>query len=226
MTPRTITAAALLVLEAGLAVLGVVVHYGLTAEYGDVTDSPLAGLGAAFSGGVGVVALVIVGVAAIGALVASTRRWLRLTAAAVPALMVVGMLAVTPAALQRKLEVQYDATPQCVSVELDSGPGARAARDSQQAFESIGHVGYFGGAGSSGVGGCDRSFVLRDDVDVLQHYRGALVDAGWRVVEDDVHHLRARRGGMEFEVRPCGRAGGVVWAGRSSVAGGAACPTQ
>ena len=183
---RTAIAAGLLVVDAGLAVLGVLVHYGLTAEYGDVTDSALEGLRSGFSAGIGAMALVPVGLAALAAGSVSTQPWMRLTALAIPALMVVGMLAVTPTALQTKLEVQYDTTPQCVSDEdMGPGPGSRAARESQLAFESIEHVGHFGGGGGSGVGGCDRSFVLTEDIEVLQHYRPALRDAGWRVVEDE-----------------------------------------
>lgn len=223
---RTVTAAGLLAVEAGLAVLGVLVHYGLTAEYGDVTDSALEGLSSGFSAGTGAIALVLVGLAGLVAVLVSSQPWMRLTAVAIPVLMVIGMLAVTPAALREKLEVQYDATPQCVSDEdMGPGPGSRAARESQQAFESIEHVGYFGGGGASGVGGCDRSFVLTEDVDVLQHYRAALRDAGWRVVEDDAHNLRAERDGMAFEVVSCER-GGVVWAGRVGDGGGARCDQQ
>jgi hypothetical protein len=223
---RTGTAAGLLAVEGGLAVLGVLVHYGLTAEYGDVTDSALEGLKSGFSAGTGAIALVLVGLAGLIAMLVSSQPWMRLTAVAIPVLMVIGMLAVTPAALREKLEVQYDATPQCVPDEdMGPGPGSRAARESQQAFESIEHVGYFGGGGASGVGGCDRSFVLTEDIDVLQHYRAALRDAGWRVVEDDAHHLRAERDGMAFEVVSCVR-GGVVWAGRVADGGGARCDQQ
>jgi hypothetical protein len=223
---RTGAAAGLLAVEAGLAVLGVVVHYGLTAEYGDVTDTALEGLRSGFSAGTGAVALLLVGLVALIAVVVSSRRWMRLTAVAIPVLMVIGMLAVTPAALREKLEVQYDATPRCVPDEdMGPGPGSRAARESQQAFESIEHVGYFGGGGASGVGGCDRSFVLIEDIDVLQHYRAALRDAGWRVVEDDAHHLRAERDGVAFEVVSCER-GGVVWAGRVDDSGRARCDQQ
>jgi hypothetical protein len=223
---RTATAAGLLAVEAGLAVLGVLVHYGLTAEYGDVTDSALEGLRSGFSAGTGALALVLVGLVGLVAMLVSSQPWMRLTAVAIPVLMVIGMLAVTPAALREKLEVQYDATPQCVPDEdMGPGPGSRAARESQQAFESIEHVGYFGGGGASGVGGCDRSFVLTEDVDVVQHYRAALRDAGWRVVENDAHHLRAERSGMAFEVVSCAR-GGVVWAGRVGDGGRARCDQQ
>ena len=223
---RTGTAAGLIAVEAGLAVLGVLVHYGLTAEYGDVTDSALEGLKSGFTAGTGALALVLVGLAGLIAMLVSSQPWMRLTAVAIPVLMVIGMLAVTPAALREKLEVQYDSTPQCVPDEdMGPGPGSRAARESQQAFESIEHVGYFGGGGASGVGGCDRSFVLIEDIDVLQHYRAALRDAGWRVVEDDAHHLRAERDGVAFEVVSCER-GGVVWAGRVEHSGRARCDQQ
>jgi hypothetical protein len=151
---------------------------------------------------------------------------MRLTAAVVPVLMVLGMLAVTPAALREKLAVQYDDTPHCVSEEGPwSGPGGRAARESQRSLDSIEHVGQFGGGGASGLGGCDRSFVMTTDVDVLQHYRGALRRAGWRVVQDEGHRLRAERQGRAVEVTTCGR-GGVVWAGSVGDIGGALCLRQ
>lgn len=211
---RTYAAAALLLVEAGLAVLGVLVHFGFTTEYGDITDSTLEGFGWGFSSGIGVMALVLVGAAGLIALRVSVRPWMRWAAAAIPVLMVLGMLAATPAALREKLHTQYDATPQCISEEdMGPGPGTDAEEESQKAFDSIDHVGHFGGGGSSGVGGCTRSFVLTKDVDVLQHYRRALPDAGWRVTEDEADHLRAERDEMAFEVVTCGDRGGVVWAG-------------
>ena len=212
---RTAAETGLLAVAVGLAGLGVLVHYGLTADYGDVTDSALEGLGSGFSVGIATLALVLVALAAGAAALVATRAWLRRAALATPVLMVVGMLAVTPAALAQKLDVQFDTTPQCVSAEAPGpSPAARAERASQRAFESIDHVGYFGGGGGAGVGGCDRSFVLLEEVDVLEHYRSALREAGWRVVEDRPPHLRAERDGMAFEVVRCGR-GGVVWAGRA-----------
>ena len=220
---RTAVGAGLLVVEAGLAVLGVLVHYGLTAEYGNITDSALEGLASGFSAGVSGPALVVVAIPGLVAFLVSSQLRMRLAALALPVLMVLGMFVVTPAALREKLAVQYDAAPQCVLAdEMGPGPGTRAARESQEAFESIEHVGHFGGGGGSGVGGCDRPFVLTGDVDVLQHYRDALADAGWRVVEDDEGHLRAVRGGMAFEVAVCDR-GGVVWAGSPGAGGGASC---
>jgi hypothetical protein len=90
---------------------------------------------------------------------------------------------------------------------------ATADRESQQAFDSIEHLGYFSRGGISGVGGCARWFVLSGDTDVLQHYRAALPEAGWKVVEDDGRHLRAERDGLAFEARPC-PGGSAVWTGR------------
>jgi hypothetical protein len=117
----------LLLLEAGLAALGVLVHYGVTAEYGDIAASALEEWLWGFRAGPGGIALVVVGIPAVAALVVSSRLWMRLTAVGIPVLMVVGMLVVTPAALQEKLEVQYAATPQCVSGEDGRpGPGSRA----------------------------------------------------------------------------------------------------
>lgn len=225
-TTRAAIAVGLLVVEAGLAAFGVAMHYGLTAEYGDITDSAYEGLADGFSSGVSGLALAVVAVVGVIALAASSRLWTRLAALAIPVLMVIGMYAVTPAALEAKLETQYDAVPQCVSSEdMGPGPGTRAMHESQDAFDSIEHVGQFGGGGGSGVGGCDRRFTLMETVDVLEHYRGALDDAGWQVVEDDDQHLRAQRDGMAFEVVLCDH-GGVVWAGPVSVGRGARCDDQ
>lgn len=221
---RTTAAAGALVVLAGLAVLGVLVHYSFTAEYGDVTDLAEGGR-SKFSAGVGAMplALVVLLVAAVVVWV-SAQRWARLAALAIPVLMAVALIAVTPAALREKLASQYSDTPQCVPAEVmePAGPGTDAERKSQQAFESIEHVGHFGGGGGSGVVGCDRTFQLLEEVDVLQHYRAVLPRAGWRVVEDDTRHLRAERDGTAFEVILCGR-GGVVWAGNADISGGARC---
>jgi hypothetical protein len=220
---RLVAAFGLLAVEAALAVLGVMVHYGFTAEYGDITASALEEFRWGFPAGIGGLALAIVGAVALLATVISPRRWLRAMALALPVVMVLGMFAVTPAALRHKLEVQYDATPQCGSSEdMGPGPGTDAQRESQEAFDSIEHVGWFGGGGGSGVGGCDRGFVLTEKVDVLQHYREALPEAGWRVVEEDTRRLRAERDDMAFEVVVCGD-GGAVWAGRIDPGGGTGC---
>jgi hypothetical protein len=93
----------------------------------------------------------VVVVALIG-LALSTRRWMRLTAAAIPVLMLIGMFAVTPFALDKRLEVQFDSAPQCVTEGTDE-PMASADRQAQQVFDSISHIGNFSGGGMSGVGG-------------------------------------------------------------------------
>jgi len=221
---RTTAAALALLVLAGLAVLGVLVHYSFTAEYGDVTDLAEGGR-SRFSAGVGAMPLVLVVLMAAAVVVwVWTQRWARLTALAIPVVMAVALVAVTPAALREKLASSYSDTPQCVSTEVvePAGPGTAAERESQQAFESVEHVGHFSGGGGSGVVGCDRTFELLEDVDVLRHYRAVLPRAGWRVVEDGTRQLRAERDGTAFEVVLCGR-GGVVWAGDAGISGGARC---
>ena len=114
-TARTTASAAVLVVEAGLAVLGILVHYSFTAEYGVVTDLAVEGWRSRLSSGVGVGGVGLVVVVVVVALVAvsvAAQRWARLTAVAIPVLMVGGLLVLTPAALRDKLESQYDDTPQ------------------------------------------------------------------------------------------------------------------
>ncbi|MGJ9372020.1 hypothetical protein [Nesterenkonia sp. CF4.4] len=216
-TGRTTAAAVLLVLAAALALLGVLLHHGFLAEYGIITDNALEGLVWGLTAGVSGVALILVLVVVGIVLVLSPRTWIRWTAAAIPVLMLVTMLALTPLALRQKVAAQYDSVPQCVSE--DSGePAATAERESQEAFESIEHIGYFNRGGASGVGGCDRSLEVSEEVEVLGHYRNALPEAGWDVIDDDARHVRAQRDGMGFEVTLC-PGGAVVWAGSEGDAG-------
>lgn len=210
---RVVSAAVLLVIGAGLALLAVLVHYEFMRIYGDVSGTALEGLTWGLTAGPTGLALGLVAVVTLIGFMLSTRRWMRLTAVAIPVLMLIGMFAVTPSALAQKMEKQFVSAPQCV-IEGTEEPMASADRESQQAFDSISHIGHFRGGGISGVGGCTRWFVLSGDADVLQHYRAALPAAGWKVVEDDGRHLRAQRDGMAFEAMPC-PGGGVVWAGRS-----------
>ncbi|QYF91037.1 hypothetical protein [Arthrobacter sp. PAMC25284] len=211
-TGRVVSVAVLLAVEAGLALLAVLVHFEFMRIYGIVTDTALEGLTWGLTAGPSGLALGLVAVVAIVGLVLAPRLWMRLTAMAILVLMLLGMLAVTPAALQRKTEAQFGSTPQCVS-EGSAEPMATADREAQRAFDSISHIGLFNGGGVNGVGGCERRLVLSEDIDVLQHYRAALPAAGWEVVEDDGRHLRAQRNGLAFEVMPCSGGGGVVWAG-------------
>ena len=210
MTGRAVSVVVLLVVGAGLGLLAVLVHYGFMSVYGTVTDTAFEGLTWGLTAGPSGMALGLVAVVAVGGLVLSPRLWMRLTAGAIPVLMLLGMLAVTPLALGQKTE-KFDSAPQCVMEGTDE-PMATADRESQQVFDSIKHVGLYSGGGISGVGGCARWFAISEDVDVLQHYRAALPEAGWDVVEDDGRHLRAQREGLAFEVMPC-PGGGAVWAG-------------
>ena len=113
------------------------------------------------------------------------------------------------------METRFGSAPHCLrGLEGGLGPGPDAMREAQRVFDSIEHVGYFSGGASGGVSGCEEGFVVLDDVDVLQHYRTALVDAGWQVIEDDGHRLRAQREGIALEVVMCDSGHGGVWAGR------------
>lgn len=220
---RTATAVGLLAAATVVAALSGLLHYSLTAEYGDVTaaahEAVLSGATAGTSG----VALLLIGGLAVGAVLSLPRTWVRVTAVAIPVALVAGTFAVTPLALRDKLESQYDAAPRCVvKDDLGAGPGLRAARQSQRAFASVEHVGHFGGGGESGVGGCSRQLILTEHADVLAHYRSALPAAGWQVVEDEGGRLRAQRGGMAFEVSACDD-GGLVWAGPVGERGRARC---
>lgn len=229
---RVVSAAVLLVIGAGLGLLAVLVHYSFMAMYGDVTGSAFEGLTWGLTAGPSGLALGLVLVVALIGFVLSTKQWMRLTAVAIPVLMLIGMFAVTPFALGQKMEKQFVSAPQCVTEGTDE-PMATADRESQQAFDSIEHIGHFKGGGMSGVAGCTRWFVLSGDVDVLQHYRAALPAAGWEVVEDDGRHLRAHLNGRAFDVMPC-PGGGVIWAGsdddpsygqgRPELAGTEICP--
>lgn len=212
VTGRALSATALLVIGAVLALLAVLVHYEFMRIYGDITGTAFEGFTWGLTAGPSGLAFGLVAVAAVIGFMLSTRRWMRLTAVAIPVLMLVGMFAVTPSALGQRLQAQYGSNPQCVIAGTDE-PMAGADRESQQAFDSISHIGHFRGGGISGIGGCTRWFVLSGDTDVLQHYRAVLPAAGWEVVEDDGRRLRAHRDALAFEAMPC-PGGGVIWAGR------------
>lgn len=226
---RTVTAAVLIVVEVALAALGVFFHYEFLAMYGNITDSAVEGLFSSFTAGVGLILLLVVLLPTAAAALVAPTPWMRLTAVVIPVVMVLAMLAVTPSALDSKRETQFTSSPQCLFDDVDlkdgvhlGGPGVDAIRDSQEAFDSIEHVGYFGGGGASGVMGCDRAFLLTEDTDVLGHYRAALPAAGWTLVEDDGQRLRAERDAMAFELVMCAQ-GGVVWAGPQDLEGRAQC---
>jgi hypothetical protein len=199
----------LLIVEGGLAVLGGWVHYEFVSWYGDPTASALKNLGQPVS----LFPLLLVALVGWGAAMLSPQRWAQVVAVAIPVVMVVGMLAVTPAALSER-ESAGASTSQCVDEEAAS----------QEAFDSVEHVGYLEYVGSISGDGCDWD-LLGDGtgyVDVLQHYRQALPDAGWQVVEDDTTHVRAERDGMAFRVVACGGRW-VVWVGRAIEREGAWC---
>lgn len=231
MTGRAVSVVVLLAVEAGLALLAVLIHSGFMAVYGRVADTAFEGLTWGLTAGPSGMALGLVAVVAVVGLVLSPQLWMRLTAVAIPVVVLLVMLAVTSLALGQKIG-KYDSSPQCV-IEGTEEPMASADREAQRAFDSIEHIGLYSGGGMSGVAGCSRGFAISEDVDVLQHYRAALPEAGWEVVEDDGRHLRAHHEGLAFEVMPC-PGGGIVWAGsedepaygqgRPELAGTQICP--
>ena len=225
ITRPRMTVVVLLAVESAFALLAVLAHYAFTAEYGEVTGNALQGLVWGLTAGLSGMALIPVLLVGLIAVIAARARWMRLLAIAIPFIMLLGMLAVTPLAQHQKIERQLDSTPQCVSTDssdLEAAGAAAAEQESQRIFDSIEHIGYFSGGGESGVGGCDRMLVISEDIDVLQHYRVALPAAGWEVIADNGSRLRAERDGLAFEVLRCSE-GGVVWAGKTTDSFGTQC---
>jgi hypothetical protein len=83
--------------------MGVVFYYGFTADYGGATDSTFEWWTSGFGAGAGAGALLLGGLAGLVAVLVSWRHRLPLTFVAMPVLMVIGMMAVTPSALREKL---------------------------------------------------------------------------------------------------------------------------
>jgi len=131
-TGRTVSAVVLLVIGAGLALLAVLVHHSFMAMYGDVTGSAFDGFIWGLTSGPSGLALGVVAVVALIGMMLSPRLWMRLTAVAIPVLMLLVMLAVTPLALAQKTE-KFDSAPQCVIKGTDEHM-TTADRESQQAF--------------------------------------------------------------------------------------------
>ncbi len=119
MMPRTVTAAVLLAAAAGLGLLGLYVHYSFVAEYGRAGDTALEGLGWGLTAGLSGVVLAMGAVVALLALVLSPRRWMRVAAAALPLLMLLGMLALTPSALHQKCQTQNDPAAPCLTEDFE-----------------------------------------------------------------------------------------------------------
>ena len=88
---RVASAAVLLVIGAGLALLAVLVHYEFMRIYGDVSGTAFEGLTWGLTAGPSGLAFGLVAVVAMIGFIISTRRWMRLTAVAIPVLMLIGM---------------------------------------------------------------------------------------------------------------------------------------
>jgi hypothetical protein len=142
MTDRAVFAGVFLAVEAGLAVLGVLVHYAFTAEYGNVTDTALEGLTWGLTAGLSGVALIMVVVVAVLPVALSPRPWMRVTAVAIPVLVLLTMLALTPAALQQKIQMQSGSASAGVSEGL-GGPAVTAVDGFRRALDSTERIGCF-----------------------------------------------------------------------------------
>jgi hypothetical protein len=93
VTGRVVSAAVLLVIGAGLALLALLVHYEFMRIYGDVSGTAFEGLTWGLTAGPSGVAFGLVAVVAVIGFILSTRRWMRLTAVVIPVLVLLGMLA-------------------------------------------------------------------------------------------------------------------------------------
>ena len=76
------------------------VHHEFMRVYGDVTATAFEGFTWGLTSGPAGLALGLVAVVAVIGLMLAPRLWMKLTAVAVPFLMLLGMLAVTPSALR------------------------------------------------------------------------------------------------------------------------------
>ena len=77
MTGRAVSVVVLLVVEAALALLVVLVHYGFMTVYGDVTDTAFEGLTWGLTSGPAGLGLGLVAVVALIGLMLSPRLWMR-----------------------------------------------------------------------------------------------------------------------------------------------------
>lgn len=119
VTKRGVAAALLLSANAGLAALGVAMHYGLVEMYGNTRRSSLENWAQSFGeGGVSGVALVLVMALTMPAFVVATGRVTKVLALTTPLLMVLAMLLVTPLALEEKRQW----------LRADGGGGGLASR--------------------------------------------------------------------------------------------------
>lgn len=107
-TGRPVATATLLAIEVVLAIVAVMLHYAFIAEYGIVTDTAFQGLIWGLTSGLSGLAIGIVAVFAVATLLVSPKRSTRIASMAVLALTLIAMFAVTPVALQQKIDAQQD----------------------------------------------------------------------------------------------------------------------
>lgn len=119
-TGRPVATATLLTIEVVLAIIAVLLHYAFIAEYGIVTDTALQGLTWGLTSGLSGMAIGIVAVFAVATLLVSSKRSTRIASMVVLALTLIAMFAVTPVALQQKIDARQGSTQQYAGAGLDS----------------------------------------------------------------------------------------------------------
>lgn len=119
-TGRPVATTTLLAIEVALAIVAVVLHYAFIAEYGIVTDTAFQGLIWGLTSGLSGMAIAVVAVVAVATLVVSPKRSTRIASMAVLTLTLIAMFAVTPVALQQKIDAQQGSTQQYESEGLSS----------------------------------------------------------------------------------------------------------
>ena len=90
MTGRAVSVVVVLAVEAVLALLAVLVHSGFMGVYGRVADTAFEGFIWGLTAGPSGLALGVVAAVAVVGLILSPRLWMRLTAVAIPVLMLLG----------------------------------------------------------------------------------------------------------------------------------------
>jgi hypothetical protein len=203
-----------LVLAAALGGLTVMVATGLAAEYGDTSASQAEVAWTSLrSWALGLV--LTAAVAGAGAWLARGSRLVAGVAAGIVVVTCVGVPVGSVLGVQQKLE-RYGAVPDCTD-GFSRGPAVPATEAAQEGFESLDHPGVFAGGGSAGVDGCSTQLMTRGGVDVREHYRGLLPQAGWVITSDTDGMLRATKDSQAFEVTSPGVGTWEIWIGPSEL---------
>jgi len=192
-------AVVLLMVSAVLALLVVIVSYGLALEYAD-TAATAAHIGAQSFQDWGFGVVIVVGLAG-GAVFAASRshggRTIVLAAVVVVIVTLVGVPAGAVLGAHQKFD-RYPDLPSCTR-GFATGPAVTVVQAAQDRFLELDHPGPFSGGGSSGIDGCSTQLMVHQHVDVPVAYRTTLVANGWRIGHDDPDLVTAARNGQAFE---------------------------